>query len=61
MSTLKQRTLKNEILHIHADWLENNGQKHKARECRKQAILSSEKKYDERQTRIGRKYDRSVV
>jgi len=27
--------LKNEILHIHADWLENNGQKHKARECRK--------------------------
>ena len=57
MSTLKQRTLKNEILHIHADWLENNGQKHKAKECRKQAILSSIKKYDERQTKIRRKYE----
>lgn len=44
MSKLKQRTLKptggkhiNKILHIHADWLENDGQHVKARECRIQA------------------------
>ena len=27
----------NKILHIHADWLESDGQYGKARECRKQA------------------------
>ena len=60
MSRSKQGTLKNEILEIHADWLDYNHSKVEGDKCRKQAREYSQKT-DERQTRNGRKYERHVV
>jgi hypothetical protein len=53
----------NKILLIHADWLENDGQHAKAKECRKQAINFWQNK-DLRQTEgysERRRYERSDV
>ena len=60
MSRSKQGTLKNEILEIHAEWLDYNHSKVEGDKCRKQAREYSQKT-DERQTRNGRKYERHVV
>tara|TARA_R100001129_G_scaffold159180_1_gene123243 strand:- start:534 stop:686 length:153 start_codon:yes stop_codon:yes gene_type:complete len=49
----------NQILKNHADWLEENGQHSKARECRKQAVTFVKIGYDTRQT--GRKYERKSI
>jgi hypothetical protein len=60
MSRSKQGTLKNEILEIHAEWLDYNHSKVEGDKCRKQAQEYSQKT-DERQTRNRRKYERHVV
>ena len=60
MSRSKQGTLKNEILEIHAEWLDYNHSKVEGDKCRKQAREYSQKT-DERQTRNRRKYERHVV
>ena len=52
--------MKNEILEIHAEWLDYNHSKVEGDKCRKQAQEYSQKT-DERQTRNGRKYERHVV
>ena len=49
----------NQILKNHADWLEEDGQHSKARECRKQAVTFVKIGYDTRQT--GRKYERKSI
>ncbi len=49
----------NQILKNHADWLEENGEYSKARECRKQAVNFVKVGYDIRQTR--RKYERESI
>ena len=43
MSRLKQGTLKNEILEIHAEWLDYNHSKVEGDKCRKQAQEYSQK------------------
>ncbi len=60
MSKSKQGTLKNEILEIHAEWLDYNHSKVEGDECRKQAQEYSQKT-DKRQTMNRRKYERHVV
>ena len=60
MSRSKQGTLKNEILEIHAEWLDYNHSKVEGDKCRKQAREYSQKT-DERQTRNRRKHERHVV
>ena len=60
MSRLKQGTLKNEILEIHAEWLDYNYSKVEGDKCRKQAREYSQKT-DKRQTMNRRKYERHVV
>jgi len=52
--------LKNEILEIHAEWLDYNHSKVEGDECRKQAQEYSQKT-DKRQTMNRRKYERHVV
>ena len=49
----------NQILKTHADWLEENGEHSKARDCRKQAVNFVKVGYDIRQTR--RKYERKSI
>ena len=60
MSRSKQGTLKNEILEIHADWLDYNHSKLAGNKCRKQAKQYSQKT-DKRQTMNRRKHERQVV
>ena len=60
MSRLKQGTLKNEILEIHAEWLDYNHSKVEGDKCRKQAREYIQKT-DKRQTMNRRKYERHVV
>ena len=60
MSRLKQGTLKNEILEIHAEWLDYNHSKVEGNKCRKQAQEYSQKT-DKRQTMNRRKHERQVV
>ena len=55
MSRLKQGTLKNEILEIHAEWLDYNHSKVEGNKCRKQAQEYSQKT-DKRQTMNRRKH-----
>ena len=57
MSRLKQGTLKNEILEIHAEWLDYNHSKVEGDKCRKQARDYSQKT-DKRQTMNRRKHER---
>ena len=49
----------NQILKNHADWLEENGEYSKARDCRKQAVNFVKVGYDIRQTR--RKHERQSI
>ena len=44
MSDLKRKTspVMNEILLLHSEWLENNGQHESAKECREQAVERAE-------------------
>ena len=60
MSRLKQGTLKNEILEIHAEWLDYNHSKVEGDKCRKQARDYSQKT-DKRQTMNRRKHERHAV
>jgi hypothetical protein len=60
MSRLKQGTLKNEILEIHAEWLDYNHSKVEGNKCRKQAQEYNQKT-DKRQTMNRRKHERQVV
>ena len=60
MSRLKQGTLKNEILAIHAEWLDYNHSKVEGDKCRKQARDYSQKT-DKRQTMNRRKHERHAV
>ena len=60
MSRSKQGTLKNEILEIHAEWLDYNHSKLEGDKCRKQARDYSQKT-DKRQTMNRRKHERHVV
>ena len=60
MSRLKQGTLKNEILEIHAEWLDYNHSKVEGDKCRKQARNYSQKT-DKRQTMNRRKHERHAV
>ena len=60
MSRLKQGTLKNEILEIHAEWLDYNHSKVEGDKCRKQAKEYNQKT-DKRQTMNRRKHERQVV
>ena len=60
MSRLKQGTLKNEILEIHAEWLDYNHSKVEGNKCRKQAQEYSQKT-DKRQTMNRKKHERQVV
>ncbi len=60
MSRSKQGTLKNEILEIHADWLDYNHSKVEGDKCRKQAKEYNQKT-DKRQTMNRRKHERQVV
>ena len=55
MSRSKQETLRNEILEIHAEWLDYNHSKVEGDKCRKQARDYSQKT-DKRQTMNRRKY-----
>ena len=41
----------NNILLLHSEWLEKEGQKQRARECKKQAITFRERGKDARQTK----------
>ena len=41
----------NNILLLHSEWLEKEGQKEKARECKKQAMTFRERGKDARQTK----------
>ena len=60
MSRSKQGTLKNEILEIHAEWLDYNYSKLEGDKCRKQARDYSQKT-DKRQTMNRRKHERHAV
>ena len=60
MSRSKLGTLKNEILEIHADWLDYNHSKVEGNKCRKQAKEYNQKT-DKRQTMNRRKHERQVV
>ena len=60
LSRLKQGTLKNEILEIHAEWLDYNHSKVEGDKCRKQARDYSQKT-DKRQTMNRRKHERHAV
>ena len=60
MSRSKQGTLKNEILEIHAEWLDYNHSKVEGDKCRKQARDYSQKT-DKRQTMNRRKHERHAV
>ena len=60
MSRSKQGTLKNEILEIHAEWLDYNHSKLEGNKCRKQAIEYSQKT-DKRQTMNRRKHERQSI
>jgi len=60
MSRSKQGTLKNEILEIHAEWLDYNHSKVEGNKCRKQAKEYNQKT-DKRQTMNRRKHERQVV
>ena len=60
MSKSKQGTLKNEILKIHAEWLDYNHSKVEGDKCRKQAKEYNQKT-DKRQTMNRRKHERQVV
>ena len=57
MSRSKQETLQNEILEIHAEWLDYNHSKVEGDKCRKQARDYSQKT-DKRQTMNRRKHER---
>ena len=46
MSRSKQGTLKNEILEIHAEWLDYNHSKEEGDNCRKQAETFKRRKHE---------------